>query len=71
MSDDGKQVVLQMKYARVIESMADMADMSLEEAMDVFYNSALFPLVQDGTGDLHCRSDRYLAQEILSEREER
>ena len=30
-----------------------------------FYNSPMFPLIQDGVADLHCRSDEYLAGEIL------
>ena len=41
---------------------------SLEEAMDIFYNSPLLPLIEDGTADLHCRSDHYLAEEIWRER---
>ncbi len=41
--------------------------MSLNEAMDVFHNSPLMPLIQEGVADLHCRSDEYLAGEILNE----
>lgn len=66
MSDDlGKQTVLQMKYARIIRLIAQDAGVSIEAATDLFYNSPMFPLIQDGIADLHCRSDQYLAQEIL------
>jgi hypothetical protein len=35
--------------------------------MDIFYNSPLLPLIEEGTADLHCRSDHYLAEEIWQE----
>ncbi|MEC4176577.1 hypothetical protein VIN30_08980 [Adlercreutzia sp. R7] len=65
MSDAGKQAVLQMKYARVIDVMASLGGITPEEAMDLFYNAPLMPLIQEGVADLHCRSDEYLAKEIL------
>lgn len=68
MSDLGKQAVLQLKYARIIQEMARQASISLDEAMDMFYNSDTFGLIQDGVADLHCRSDEYLAGEILREK---
>ncbi len=66
MSDAGKQAVLQMKYARIISLIAQIGDMSSEDAMKVFYDSELFPLIDEGVADLHCRSDKYLAAEILA-----
>ncbi len=68
MTESGKQTVLQMKYARIIGIIAKKANVSLDEAMDLFYNSATFPLIEDGIAELHCRSDEYLASEILSEK---
>ena len=67
MADPGKQLILQMKYARIIEGMSKLGNMSLEDAMDMFYNSETMQLIQDGVADLHCRSDLYLAEEILRE----
>jgi hypothetical protein len=61
----GKQAVLQMKYARIIRLVSAGAGVSIEQATDMFYNSPMFPLIQDGVADLHCRSDEYLAGEIL------
>jgi len=67
MSDAGKQAVLQMKYARIIEEISRKSNVSLEEAMRIFYTSETMPLIQEGVADLHCRSDEYLAGEILFE----
>ncbi|MBQ8969558.1 MAG: DUF3791 domain-containing protein [Bacteroidaceae bacterium] len=56
-----------MKYARVIDGIATRLDISREEAMNRFYHSALFQMLQQGIADLHCRSDRYLVDEFLLE----
>ena len=44
-----------------------MHDIPIEQAMDIFYTSELLPLLEDGVADLHCRSDKYLAEEIWKE----
>lgn len=67
MSDLGKQAVLQLKYARIISCIADEASVGLDEAMNMFYNSETMQLIQDGIADLHCRSDQYLAGEVIRE----
>ena len=56
-----------MKYARIIEILAERLNISREEAMDIFYNSPLFELIDKGVADLHCRSDQYLADEIIKD----
>ena len=43
---------------------SELHGVSFEEAMDIFYFSPLLPLIEEGVADLHCRSDRYLADEI-------
>ena len=58
------------KYARIINEISEMHSVSLEEAVDIFYNSPLLPLLEEGIADLHCRSDKYLAEEIWREKEE-
>ena len=70
MSEDARQAVLQMKYARIIGVIAERAGVDMAEAMRVFYGSETMPLIQEGVADLHCRSDEYLAGEILRERGE-
>lgn len=54
-----------MKYARIIELIAEKQHISLEEAMNMLYSSPLFEIIDDGTADLICRSDIYLAEEII------
>lgn len=70
MNDLGKQTILQMKYARIIAAIAKMMDIDEALAMDIFYNSDTMQLINDGVGDLHCRSDLYLAEEIIREHKE-
>ena len=50
-----------------IFSISQMHSVSLEDAMDIFYNSPLLPLLEEGAADLHRRSAKYLAEEIRTE----
>lgn len=63
------QTLLQMKYARVIALFADETGLSLGAALDFFYNSFVYRLMSEGVSDMHCRSDGYLADELLEEYE--
>lgn len=71
MMDLGKQTILQMKYARIIEAMAKMMNVDNVTAMDIFYNSDIMQMIDDGVADLHCRSDLYLAEEVILEYNEK
>ena len=62
--DDAYHAILEAKYARIIDAMAEMHGLSLEESMDILYHSPLLTLIEEGVADLYCRSDRYLAEEI-------
>lgn len=64
---EASRIILDMKYARIIEILAQQLHISREEAMDLFYNSPVFELIDKGVADLHCRSDQYLADEIIKE----
>ena len=61
---EANRIILDMKYARIIELLSQNLNVSREDAMDIFYNSPLFELIDNGVADLHCRSDQYLASEI-------
>lgn len=63
--DKATRIVLDMKYARIISLLSEQLNISLEKAMDMFYTSPAFELIEDGVADLHCRSDQYLADEIV------
>ena len=67
---DGRQIVLQMKYARIIEEIANVLDITREDAMRQFYHSVTFQMILEGIADLHCRSDLYLVDEFLLEKAE-
>ena len=60
-------ILLQMKYARIIDIFAKKAGISLEKALDFFYNSKEYDLINEGIADLHCMSDDYLADDLLKE----
>lgn len=63
--DKATRILRDMKYSRIIEIIAEKEQIPLEEAMDMLYSSSLFEIIDDGTADLICRSDIYLADEII------
>jgi len=60
-------ILLQKKYARVVELYAKENGISLEEALEVFYRSELYKLMSEGVSDMHCMSDEYLVRELEEE----
>lgn len=60
-------ILLQKKYARVVELYAKKNNIPLREALDIFYRSKLYDLVSEGVSDMHCMSDEYLVQELEEE----
>ena len=61
-------ILLQKKYARVVELFAKENNISLEKALDFFYHSELYKLMSEGVSDMHCMSDEYLVQELEEEK---
>lgn len=61
-------ILLQKKYARVVELFAKENGMSLEKSLDVFYRSGLYELMGEGVSDIHCMSDEYLVCELEEEK---
>lgn len=68
---EANKTILQMKYARIVALFAQRSGMALEDALAFFYDSDTYQLVSEGVADLHCRSDEYLADELLLELEEK
>ena len=64
-------ILLQRKYARVIECFAKQQGISLDAALDLFYRSEVYQLMREGVSDMHCMSDLYLAEELRLEYEGR
>lgn len=59
--------ILQMKYARIVESFAKKSGESYEVALGKFYDSVTYDLIKNGVADMHCFSDDYLVDELLIE----
>ncbi|MGO5210176.1 DUF3791 domain-containing protein [Bacillota bacterium LCP21S3_D8] len=57
-------ILLQKKYARVVELYAKENGISLEKALNVFYRSELYNLMSEGVSDMHRMSDEYLVREL-------
>lgn len=64
-------ILLQKKYARVVEAFAQKAGLTLDAALDFFYRSEIYRLISEGVSDLHCMSDAYLADELKTEYQEK
>ena len=63
-------ILLQKKYARVVELFAKENAINVENALDIFYHSQLYELMSNGVSDMHCMSDEYLVQELINEQKE-
>jgi len=59
--------LLMHKYVRVIELLSVQAGIPLREALDRFYLSITHDEMENGISDMHCRSDGYLAEELMAE----
>lgn len=60
-------ILLQKKYARIVSLLSEKMNISLSEALDLFYRSETYQLIREGISDLHCMSDQYLVEEITTE----
>ena len=61
------RILIGHKINHIINEYADLARIPLREALDVFYKSRLYHEVVGGISDMHCRSDGYLAEELMLE----
>ena len=66
--DEGWHAIVEAKFARIISEISKMYNVSLDDAMDMFYNSETMQLMEEGVADLHCRSEKYLAEEVWREK---
>ncbi|MBO5678932.1 MAG: DUF3791 domain-containing protein [Bacteroidaceae bacterium] len=61
------KIILQRKYARIVQMFAEKSELSYEEALGMFYDSKTFELISEGVADMHCMSDEYLVDELIME----
>lgn len=59
-----------MKYGKVIELFAAETGCPLRTALDLFYKSLTYIEMSEGISDMHCRSEKYLADELRLELQE-
>ncbi len=64
---EANNVLLQMKYARIVAELARQLNIPLEQALDFFYHSMTYQEMREGIADMHCRSDLYLVDELKIE----
>jgi len=64
---EANKILLQRKFARIIESLAKEAHITEEDAMGLFYTSKTYQLISQGISDLHCYADGYLVDELMLE----
>ncbi|MCQ2537896.1 MAG: hypothetical protein MJ124_05815 [Lachnospiraceae bacterium] len=64
---NAEPLIMQMKYADIVEEIAWQAGISYDDAMKAFYDSGTFLLIHNGISDMHCRSVGYLAEDIIAE----
>lgn len=62
-------ILLQKKYARVVELFAEENHLSLDDALSFFYRSNVYELMREGCSDMHCMSEQYLSKELSEEYE--
>ena len=60
-------VLLQKKYARIVEQFAKAENLTLSKALGIFYHSDTYELMSKGISDMHCMSDGYLVEELQQE----
>ena len=63
-------ILLQKKYARVVELLQRKMQLLSQKSIGYFYHSQLYELMSNGVSDMHCMSDEYLVHELINEQKE-
>ena len=61
------RILLWRKYTHVITTLAQRQGVDLRQALHIFYKSYTYQEMREGIFDMHCRSEGYLAEEIMLE----
>lgn len=64
-------ILLQKKYARIIQRFSEKENLSFDDSLSFFYHSKIYRLISEGVSDLHCMSDEYLTEELVFEYNEK
>ena len=65
------KILMQRKYAKVIIKLTERTGKSLDDALKMFYTSNTYDDMRNKVADMHCRSDIYLADNIIVEKNEK
>ena len=60
-------ILLQKKYARIVNAFSEKADVTLDDALAFFYRSMIYTLMKEGISNMHCMSDLYLVDALFEE----
>lgn len=61
------ETLLQMKYARIIDLLAQRLDISHPRALEVFYNTETYNYMSHKMYHLHNMRDAYVVDEVMLE----
>ncbi|WP_294349796.1 hypothetical protein [uncultured Clostridium sp.] len=64
---EAHRVLLQSLYKKIILRFSKITGKDLEESMDLFYKSETYELISHGIGDMHCKGEVYLTDELMLE----
>jgi hypothetical protein len=64
-----ERFLLYHKYPRIVDQICKKAGIDRRTALDMLYRSETLSEIESGISDMHCRSDGYLAEEVLREQE--
>jgi hypothetical protein len=64
----GKRILLRHKYPHIIELISMESGLPLRDSLKALYTSDIYKDVNAGIGDTHCRSDGYIAEEVMGEK---
>lgn len=67
MTEESLLILRGDKCSEIIEDVSELFGVSLNEAADIYYESAMSDLIEEGVADLHCRSSKYLATLVWEE----
>lgn len=64
---EANRVLLQFLYKKIILRFSELSGKTIEESLELFYESQTYKLVSQGIADMHCKGARYLADELMIE----
>lgn len=67
MNEESNLIFRGEKCAGIIKSISELYNVSIEKATDIYYESDMSNLIEEGVADLHCRSNKYLASLVWDE----